>query len=261
MEQQAIKKIIRSRKERVFAGICGGLAVYLGLDPVLVRVLFVALTMLSNGVGVIVYLLGWFIIPLEPEGAPAYIPPTEPSGSNRTLKIVGIFLLVAGLVAIVASFLPSAFDLAEARWLGPIILMLIGIVFILWQRNANSAESDRAQPETSNAQTGGNTMSAASSQSTQNVRRLMRSKTYRKIAGICGGFGEYFNVDPTIIRLIWLALLLVGGTGLLLYIICWIAMPLDERTPTMAATPPPPAATPAPTAAPPAPEPADTPTT
>lgn len=253
MEQQPIKKITRSRKERVFAGICGGLAMYLGMDPVLVRVLTVALTMLSNGAVVTLYLLGWFIIPLEQEGAPAYIPPSTPDTSNRTLKIVGVFLLVGALLSIFASFLPSFFDLASARWLGPIILILIGIVFILWQKNAGTAESARPKPESQQPLSGEPTMTSPSSP--PQVRRLMRSKVDRKIAGVCGGVGEYFNVDPTIIRLIWLALLLVAGTGLLLYIICWIAMPLDQRS--QAYAPPPAYAAPAPT--PPTTPPAQTP--
>lgn len=47
-------------------------------------------------------------------------------------------------------------------------------------------------------------------------KKLYRSTTDRKIAGVCGGLGEYFNIDPTIIRLIWAILLiptaLIGGT-------------------------------------------------
>ena len=50
----------------------------------------------------------------------------------------------------------------------------------------------------------------------------------RKIAGICGGLGEYFNVDPLIFRIIFLVLLCGGGTGLLLYLILWIVMPEES---------------------------------
>jgi len=58
------------------------------------------------------------------------------------------------------------------------------------------------------------------------VKRLLRSKKNRVIAGVCGGIGEYFNVDPTIIRLIWVILTLVSmGAGILAYIIAWIIIP------------------------------------
>lgn len=58
---------------------------------------------------------------------------------------------------------------------------------------------------------------------------LHRSSKNKIIAGVCGGLGEYYGVDPTIIRLIWvLATLLTGlGLGLLAYIIAWIVMPKD----------------------------------
>ena len=56
-------------------------------------------------------------------------------------------------------------------------------------------------------------------------KRLYRSTTDRKVAGVCGGLGEYFGVDPTIIRIIWVALVLGAGTGIIAYIIFWIVVP------------------------------------
>jgi len=56
-------------------------------------------------------------------------------------------------------------------------------------------------------------------------KKLYRSTTDKKIAGVCGGLGEYFDVDPTLIRLIWLVLVLAAGTGVLAYIIAWIIIP------------------------------------
>ncbi len=58
-------------------------------------------------------------------------------------------------------------------------------------------------------------------------KKLTRSRTDRKIAGVCGGLGEYFNVDPTVIRLLFLLLLLFAGGGGLLYIILWIIVPQE----------------------------------
>jgi phage shock protein C len=49
------------------------------------------------------------------------------------------------------------------------------------------------------------------------------------IAGVCGGLAEYFNVDPTIMRLIFVALALAAGPGLLLYIIMWIVVPQNPE--------------------------------
>jgi phage shock protein PspC (stress-responsive transcriptional regulator) len=56
-------------------------------------------------------------------------------------------------------------------------------------------------------------------------KRLYRSRKDRKIAGVCGGLGEYFNVDPVIFRIIWVILLLGAGSGLLAYLIFWLIVP------------------------------------
>ena len=56
-------------------------------------------------------------------------------------------------------------------------------------------------------------------------KRLVRTRANRKIAGVCAGFAEYFDLDVTLVRLVWLFVVLVGGTGLLAYVIAWIVMP------------------------------------
>ena len=56
-------------------------------------------------------------------------------------------------------------------------------------------------------------------------KRLYRSTTDKKIAGVAGGLGEYFEIDPLIVRLLFVILALAGGGGLLIYIILWIVTP------------------------------------
>jgi len=56
-------------------------------------------------------------------------------------------------------------------------------------------------------------------------KNLYRSRTDRKIAGVCGGLGEYFDIDPTLIRLALVFFTLGGGGGLLLYGIAWFIVP------------------------------------
>ena len=72
------------------------------------------------------------------------------------------------------------------------------------------------------------------------VRRkpLMRSRTNRKIAGVCAGLAEYLDVDPTLIRILWVMLAIFGGCGVLAYLIAWIIMP-EEPRPQVCATPAP----------------------
>ena len=59
------------------------------------------------------------------------------------------------------------------------------------------------------------------------MSRLRRIRSNKKIAGVCGAFADYFNLDPTLIRIIWACCILLGGTGLLAYLICWILIPLE----------------------------------
>jgi phage shock protein C len=59
----------------------------------------------------------------------------------------------------------------------------------------------------------------------KNIKSLYRSKKNKMIAGVCGGLGEYLNVDPVLIRLAWAAFILFGGAGILAYIIAWVIMP------------------------------------
>ena len=56
-------------------------------------------------------------------------------------------------------------------------------------------------------------------------KKLYRSKTNKKLAGVCGGLGEYFNVDPTLIRLAAILLFVCAGVGLLAYIIAALVIP------------------------------------
>jgi phage shock protein C len=56
-------------------------------------------------------------------------------------------------------------------------------------------------------------------------KKLYRSKKDSIIAGVCGGLGEYFNIDPVIFRIIAVILVLASGIGLLAYIIAWIVVP------------------------------------
>ncbi|MCH5186265.1 MAG: PspC domain-containing protein [Oscillospiraceae bacterium] len=59
------------------------------------------------------------------------------------------------------------------------------------------------------------------------MKRLYKSRTDRKLGGVCGGLAEYFGIDSTIVRLILVLAVVLFGTGILAYIIAWIIMP-DE---------------------------------
>jgi phage shock protein C len=56
-------------------------------------------------------------------------------------------------------------------------------------------------------------------------RKLYRSQSQRMLAGVCGGLAEYFNIDATVMRVLFLILAVFGGSGLVLYLVMWIVVP------------------------------------
>jgi phage shock protein C len=61
------------------------------------------------------------------------------------------------------------------------------------------------------------------------TRRLYRSRTDRKLAGVCGGLAQYFNTDATPIRVLFVVLALLGGPGLVIYLLMWILVPEEPE--------------------------------
>ena len=59
------------------------------------------------------------------------------------------------------------------------------------------------------------------------TRKLYRSKTNRQLAGVCGGLAEHFNLDATLIRVLFVLLAVLGGSGVVLYIALWIIVPRE----------------------------------
>ena len=59
-------------------------------------------------------------------------------------------------------------------------------------------------------------------------KRLYKSTVDKKLCGVCAGIAEYFEMDPTIIRLAWVAFTLLGGSGIIGYIVAALVMPQDN---------------------------------
>jgi phage shock protein C len=61
------KKLYRSREHKMLGGVCGGLADYFNIDPVITRLAYLLITAASNGFGILVYIIAWIVIPLSNE--------------------------------------------------------------------------------------------------------------------------------------------------------------------------------------------------
>ncbi|HPC36697.1 MAG TPA: PspC domain-containing protein [Candidatus Marinimicrobia bacterium] len=140
-----MKKLYRSRKHRIIGGVCGGIAEYFEIDPVLVRLIWVIL-IIFGGIGVLAYIIAWIIIPKQEESSSTIEPPeqtseTQPSqevttqSSNKRL-FWGIVLIIVGLL-IVANQFWWPFDFIRTLVRGifkffiPAVLIVLGIFIIL----------------------------------------------------------------------------------------------------------------------------------
>jgi len=126
------KRLYRSTSDKMIGGVCGGIAEYFKIDPVIVRLIAVAMIFV-HGIGILAYLIGWIVVPLAP------------GVRNKESEIRG--------------------------------------------------------------------------------KKLYRSSTDKKIGGVCGGLGKYFDVDSTLVRLI-AVLFAIFGVGIIAYLIAWVVVPL-----------------------------------
>jgi phage shock protein C len=68
----------------------------------------------------------------------------------------------------------------------------------------------------------------AQSASSPNYKQLYRSQKQRMVAGVCGGIAEYLNVDPTVVRLVFVVVTLFAGSGFLVYLLLWLVVPNEN---------------------------------
>lgn len=147
------KRLYRSRKDSVIAGVCGGIADYFDIDLTLVRIVAV-ISILINGIGLIAYIIGWIFIPQNPESLKEE-KTGEKKGKVETIKekaenvarelgkeirgdadkagyrkssrlVGGLILICLGLLFLVSNFFPW-FGFAK---LWPVILVVLGVVIL-----------------------------------------------------------------------------------------------------------------------------------
>lgn len=115
------RRVYRSTENRMLGGVAGGLGEYLAIDPVLIRIAFVALAF--TGVGVLAYVIAWIAIPEEPQGHEAG-PSTGPAGLTTPRLVIGAVLVAVGVMAMLEWVAPLR------RLIGPAILIFVGAALL-----------------------------------------------------------------------------------------------------------------------------------
>lgn len=157
------KRLYRSRTDSMIGGVCGGLAPYFDVDPVIVRIAFVVIAMIE-GVGVVAYVIMWLVVPLEPaEGAEAPAAASEETVKtgakemahkakqvgegigqaagrvaeragtepDRSALVGGIVLVAIGLFFLARNLGVPVFTWMRPHLIWPAILIVLGIVLLL----------------------------------------------------------------------------------------------------------------------------------
>ncbi|HKJ68402.1 MAG TPA: PspC domain-containing protein [bacterium] len=214
-----MKRLYKSRTDRVIAGVCGGVGEYFEIDPVLIRIIWVVLSLLG-GSGIIAYIIGIIIIPEAPETVEAGEDVEEKKPSRATNQTVwGIILITIGLVVLLSQF--DIFRYFSHRFwyiswgvIFPVFLIILGAVVLFRRRPADKAETEED-----------------AARDYFDLSGLVRLRRERKLAGVCAGVAYYLKIDPTIVRLLWvIGIFATGGIAVLLYIILAIIMPESDAT-------------------------------
>lgn len=136
------KRIYRSTTDKVIGGVCGGLGEYFGIDPTWVRVLFV-LSLFAEGVGLLAYLIGWIVIPKEPEVTTAASSSAEGAAMNTQSNVVsqngaeehksrgagflpGIILVILGMIFL----FDRVFYWFDFDYVWPLVIIGVGVILI-----------------------------------------------------------------------------------------------------------------------------------
>jgi phage shock protein C len=133
---EGTKKLYRSRANRVIAGVCGGLGEYLNIDPIIFRVVFVAMA-LAGGSGILIYLIGVLVIPettvaeqVVADKNEVIIGPKNWLSDRR--NVIGAIIVVIGLVALLNQISPFHWLRWDFFW--PVLIVIIGAYLIFKNR-------------------------------------------------------------------------------------------------------------------------------
>ena len=117
------RKVRRSRQDRVIGGVCGGLGRYLQVDPVLLRIVAVALA-LSGGFGVLAYIVAWIVIPEETDDEP--VGQARPESRHGIALVAGAALVCLGAMLVLRELVPWI----SAAYFWPVVIVGIGVAVL-----------------------------------------------------------------------------------------------------------------------------------
>lgn len=197
------RRLYKSPYNFILLGICGGIAEYFNVSPVLVRIIFV-ITALLGGWGIIFYLICAFLIPQHPaEKGKKLFQKIDIS------KFFGVILIAVGIYFWIPSFglfrIIASINYNSNLFIA-FLLFAAGFFVISYSKKSDSPEE------------------------VIKTQKLSRPIKHRRLLGVCEGFARYMNTDVNIVRISFILLLFITlGTAAILYFIVGFLIPSEER--------------------------------
>lgn len=203
------KRLYRSQSNKMISGVCGGIADYFEVDPTLIRLIVVAIA-LFGGVGLLAYIAAIFIIPTNPDESPSEN--TSESLIKDKSLFWGSLLIILGLFFLLRQTgLFYGFEFWHVPWqmIWAAFLIIIGLYLLLNRKKKENEETESFELK---------------------GKKLYRSRSQKMLAGVCGGIADYFEMDVSIIRILWAIITIASaGFGILIYILMIIIFPEEPE--------------------------------
>lgn len=232
--------LYRHPTQRLIGGVCGGIGDYLNVDPALVRILWIVLTLGTAGAGFLAYLALWLLLPVGTMRTGMQ----EPAAfelNERTIQRAGVLLVGFGVLWLLANlgilpWLWNAFWAVVGVVFWPALLIGAGLLLLKNQKEWRASFSGwRERMRSGLGQRSGSVkLDRASLKANLRQARdhipLKRSRDDRILLGVCGGMARSFGIDSNLVRLFWI-LFSIGsiGTGVLVYALAGMVLP-EQKT-------------------------------
>ncbi len=237
--------LYRHPTHQLVGGVCGGIAEYTRLDPSLVRVLWVVLTVGSAGAGFLAYLALWLLLPVGTASGGVQSPATLEL-NERNVWRAGMLLVSLGVLWLLANvgilpWLWVAFWRTVGLLFWPALLIGAGLLLLNNQRDLRGRFAQSRERMRSRFNEGSGKVKESVRLDRESVKSglrktkaafpFKRSRTDRIFYGVCGAIGQAVHIDANLVRLIWVAFSVGSvGMGVLLYIAAGLLLPEESAT-------------------------------
>lgn len=242
--------LYRHPSHQLIGGVCGGIAEYTRLDPSLVRVLWVVLTVGSAGAGFLAYLALWLLLPVGTASGGVESPATLEL-NERNVWRAGMLLVSLGVLWLLANvgvlpWLWVAFWRTVGLIFWPALLIGAGVLLLNNQRGLRSRFAKSRERMRSRFSEESSKVKESVRMDRESVKSglgkakaaipFKRSRTDRIFYGVCGAIGQAINIDANLVRLIWVAFSVGSvGMGVLLYIAAGLLLPEEDAAAAVSA--------------------------